>query len=101
MDNTEKLIKERFLKVKEEIINRLTNLPYTGDIEDIAIEIAIICANNFLNDTEEIYGFEKGYFYSGIEHGVNIVTDENEYRVYYKDIPQIVRDQKIDQILNV
>lgn len=63
-----------FLLVCKEISERLSNLPYNdGDSSDIGNEIGIVLG---LYLSEGSFGWEKGDFISGLNHGINLKRDQ-------------------------
>jgi len=61
-----------FKKVSLEISERLSALPYdNGDVSDIGNEIGIILGK-YISDN--LFGWEKDDFISGINHGISIAN---------------------------
>ena len=57
-------------QINTEIIERLSDVNYKGDLSDIGNEIGL-SIGNFVSDDEP--GFDLQDFISGLEHGISIV----------------------------
>jgi hypothetical protein len=57
---------KNFNKITQELSERLSAIPYQGDLSDIGNEIGIVVAKYF--DTENT----KEDFFFGIEHGISL-----------------------------
>lgn len=60
--------KKKFNRVKNELLTKLRDLTYEGDLSDIGNEIGIIIAKYTSSD----FGWELNGFYDGIKHGISI-----------------------------
>ena len=60
---------EMFNKIKEDIINQISNITYVGDLSDIGNEIGIILGN-YINENE--MGYELESFIHGLKHGISL-----------------------------
>jgi len=58
-----------FNKIKEDIINQISNITYVGDLSDIGNEIGIILGN-YINENE--MGYELESFIHGLKHGISL-----------------------------
>ena len=66
------LVNQDFKIACEEISERISNLPYNnGDASDIGNEIGIILGKYM---SENSFGWEKGDFISGLNHGISIAN---------------------------
>ncbi len=59
----------KFKNICSEIANRLSNLPYNGDISDIGNEIGIIIAKYF---DDKNFGWDEEGFIDGLNHGISL-----------------------------
>lgn len=66
--------KELFLRIKNDIIDRLQKINYTGHLDDLGNEIGIIVGRNICKNGKQlnIDGFEKDDFIIGFEHGYSL-----------------------------
>lgn len=71
---TESQEKEFFNKIKNEIIDRLEKMHYTGDLGDLGNEIGIAVGEQTCKDGKDlnIWSFEKNSFICGFEHGYSL-----------------------------
>ena len=71
---TESEEQELFMKIKNEIIERLQRIKYTGHIDDIGNEIGVAVGEHICKDGKDlnIWAFEKNSFIGGFEHGYSL-----------------------------
>lgn len=62
----------KFEQVKQEIIDKLSEVKYYGDLSDIGNEIGIVIGKYI---TVEESGYDLNDFISGVEHGISLTNE--------------------------
>lgn len=62
----------KFEQVKQEIIDKLSEVKYYGDLSDIGNEIGIVIGKYI---TVEEPGYDLNDFISGVEHGISLTNE--------------------------
>lgn len=62
----------KFEQVKQEIIDKLSEVKYYGDLSDIGNEIGIVIGKYI---TLEEPGYDLNDFISGVEHGISLTNE--------------------------